>query len=408
MSLIVKKFGGSSVSSPEKILNVVKRVIADKKAEDKIVIVVSAMGKTTDRLISLASAISGCPYQYKREMDMLLASGEQVSIALLAMAFQNYGVPAISLTGRLAGIRTDDKHTKGTIVSIDTKRILSELAQNKIVVVAGFQGSDNQDEPVTLGRGGSDTSAVALAGALKADCCEIYTDVKGIYTADPHLVVNATKMSDITYEEMLEMSRLGACVMQTRSVEVGQKLGIPIHVRSTFVDDEGTVIQTDSQRQEGLIRGVSYLDKITQIAICNEDIEGLYQELRENLIALDIEYDFFRHAHVYDNNKIGDALILAVEQGDFYAVQPLIRKIMQKYIAVDISIKEGMAKISVISNKINGDKAIYDKFCQALGKANIDMLMMNRHALSISCLLENKDLSRAVQVIHDEFFPARV
>ena len=219
MALIVKKFGGSSVGSTEKIMNVAKRIIEEKKPGDQIVMVVSAMGDTTDDLIELAKGINSNPYQYSREMDMLLTTGEQVSISLLTMAFKSLGQKAISLTGPMVGMRTNSVHTKGKIVDIKPSRVRKELEKGKIVVVAGFQGADEKGDPVTLGRGGSDTSAVALAGALKADACEIYTDVDGVYSADPRLVPDARKMKEITYDEMLEMARLGAGVMQPRSVE---------------------------------------------------------------------------------------------------------------------------------------------------------------------------------------------
>ena len=240
MGLIVKKFGGSSVGTTEKILNVAKRILAEKQPEDQIVMVVSAMGDTTDDLISLAKQIDEEPYRYEREMDMLLTTGEQVSIALLTMAFRSLGQKAISLTGAQAGMHTNSVHTKGKIVDIQPKRVVDELKAGNIVIVAGFQGADEFGDPVTLGRGGSDTSAVALAGALKADSCEIYTDVDGIYSADPRVEPDARRMKEITYDEMLEMARLGAGVMQPRSVEMGKHFNIPIHVRSTFTTKPGT------------------------------------------------------------------------------------------------------------------------------------------------------------------------
>ena len=262
MALIVKKFGGSSVATTDKILNVAKRILADKKPEDKIVVVVSAMGDSTDNLITLAEGIDNQPYraQYSREMDMLLTTGEQVSIALLAMAFQKFGHPAISLTGAMIGMRTNSIHTKGRILGINPKRVHEELEKGNIVVVAGFQGADKFGDPVTLGRGGSDTSAVALAGALKADECEIFTDVDGVYSADPRIVKNARRMKEITYVEMLEMARLGAGVMNPRSVEMGQYFNIPIHVRSTFTNTTGTIIREDYtlEDKDFEIRGVAH------------------------------------------------------------------------------------------------------------------------------------------------------
>lgn len=269
MALIVKKFGGSSVATTEKIMNVAKRVLSEKQPGDQIVMVVSAMGDTTDDLITLANGITKNPYQYAREMDMLLTTGEQVSISLLAMAFKSLGQPAISLTGPMAGMRTDSVHTKGRIKDIQPKRVHEELDKGNIVVVAGFQGADEIGDLVTLGRGGSDTSAVALAGALKADSCEIYTDVDGVYSADPRIVKNARKMKEITYYEMLEMARLGAGVMQPRSVEMGKYFNIPIHVRSTFTNKPGTIIREDytMEDKDFVIRGVAHDEKVAKIAV---------------------------------------------------------------------------------------------------------------------------------------------
>lgn len=269
MALIVKKFGGSSVATTEKIMNVAKRVLSEKQPGDQIVMVVSAMGDTTDDLITLANGITKDPYQYAREMDMLLTTGEQVSIALLAMAFKSLGQSAISLTGPMAGMRTDSVHTKGRIKDIQPKRVHEELDKGNIVVVAGFQGSDEIGDLVTLGRGGSDTSAVALAGALKADSCEIYTDVDGVYSADPRIAKNARKMKEITYYEMLEMARLGAGVMQPRSVEMGKYFNIPIHVRSTFTNKPGTIIREDytMEDKDFVIRGVAHDEKVAKIAV---------------------------------------------------------------------------------------------------------------------------------------------
>ena len=269
MSLIVKKFGGSSVGSAEKIIAVAKRILAEKEPNDQIVMVVSAMGDTTDDLIALAKQIDDDPYRFEREMDMLLTTGEQVSIALLTMAFRSLGQKAVSLTGAQAGMHTNSVHTKGKILDIQPQRVKDELKNGNIVIVAGFQGVDILGDPVTLGRGGSDTSAVALAGALKADSCEIYTDVDGIYSADPRIAPDARRMKEITYDEMLEMARLGAGVMQPRSVEMGKHFNIPIHVRSTFTTKPGTFIREayTMEEKDFIIRGVAHDEKVVKIAI---------------------------------------------------------------------------------------------------------------------------------------------
>lgn len=253
------------------------------------------MGDTTDDLIALAKGISNDPYQYTREMDMLLTTGEQVSIALLTMAFKSMGQKAVSLTGSLAGVKTNSVHTKGKIKDIQPKRIFDELDKGNIVIVAGFQGCNELGDPVTLGRGGSDTSAVALAGAMKADVCEIYTDVDGVYSADPRIVKNARKMKEITYYEMLEMARLGAGVMQPRSVETGHMYNIPIHVRSTFTNKPGTIIREEytMEEKEFIIRGVADDTNVAKIAILGiPNTPGIaysiFSKLAENNIDVDM------------------------------------------------------------------------------------------------------------------------
>ena len=298
MALIVKKFGGSSVATTEKMMSVAKRILEEKKDDDKIVMVVSAMGDTTDELISLAKGINGEPYKFPREMDMLLTTGEQVSIALLSMAFQTLGHPAVSLTGPMVGLQTDSAYTKGRILDITPERVHEELNKGNIVVVAGFQGSNSLGDPVTLGRGGSDTSAVALAGALGADSCEIYTDVEGVYSADPRIVPSARKIKEITYSEMLEMARLGAGVMQPRSVEMGEIFKIPIHVRSTFTKASGTIIQGDYSMEEKsfVIRGVAHDENVTKIAVLGiSDTPGIAHKIFDALAKANVDVDMIVH-----------------------------------------------------------------------------------------------------------------
>src|SRR5213594_1786178 len=251
MALIVQKYGGSSVADPEKILNVARRVADATRGGHRLVVVVSAMGKTTDGLIALAHRISPAPDA--REMDMLLATGEQVTIALLAMALNALGFKARSFTGPQVGMRTDTAHTKARITRINAERARAALDAGEIVVVAGFQGLSEVDEITTLGRGGSDLTAVALAAALKADVCEIYTDVDGVYTADPNIVPDARKLPRIAYDEMLEMASLGAKVLQARSVEFAKKYGVPVHVRSTFKADPGTLVTKEDRNMEAVV-----------------------------------------------------------------------------------------------------------------------------------------------------------
>lgn len=262
--VLVQKYGGSSVATPDKIKSVARRIVAAKKQGYDVVVVVSALGDTTDELIKLARQITDRPP--RREMDMLLSTGEQVSISLLAMAVDSLGEPVISLTGAQCGIITDDQHTKARILEIQANRIQEELGKGKIVVVAGFQGITSLNDITTLGRGGSDTTAVALAAVLEAEVCEIYTDVDGVYTADPRVVPDARKLDQISYGEMLEMARLGAGVMQPRAVEIGAQYGIPIHVRASFNDEPGTMIRgEEALEKEVVVTGVTHDTNVAQV-----------------------------------------------------------------------------------------------------------------------------------------------
>ena len=292
VALIVKKFGGSSVASPEKIYNVVNRVLRDKQPEDRVVVVVSAMGDTTDDLVSLARAVTSRPFG--REMDRLLSTGEQVSIALVAMAFMEKGQPAVSMTGAQAGILSSDNHGKGRILTIDPKRVFKALDEGNVVVVAGFQGITDCGDITTLGRGGSDTTAVALAGAMQADVCEIFTDVEGVYSTDPRIAPNAVKLDEITYGEMLEMARLGAGVMQPRAVEMGSRYGVPIHVRSTFSDNEGTIIREDytMKANEHVIQGVADDTNVAKVSVVGvENKPGIAHHIFQSLADKNVDVD---------------------------------------------------------------------------------------------------------------------
>ncbi|MBR2215868.1 MAG: aspartate kinase [Selenomonadaceae bacterium] len=407
MALIVKKFGGSSVATTEKIMGVAKRVLAEKEPGDRIVMVVSAMGDTTDDLIKLAEGVTKDPYQYTREMDMLLTTGEQVSIALLAMAFKSLGQPAISLTGALAGMRTDSVHTKGRIAGIEPERVLQELKNGNIVVVAGFQGADKLGDPVTLGRGGSDTSAVALAGALKADTCEIYTDVDGIYSADPRLVPGARKMKEITYTEMLEMARLGAGVMQPRSVEVGQAYGIPIHVRSTFTTKPGTIIREDYTMEEKdfEIRGVAHDAKVAKIAVLGiPNTPGIAHEIFSALAKANIDVDMIVQSIRNIEKNVTD-MVFTVASGDLSQAKRVVDEVAAKLNAVAVLIEEDVAKVSIVGAGMLGSPGIAARMFGALAKANINIDIISTSEISISCLIKGAQLNEAVNSIHNEFFP---
>ena len=409
MALIVKKFGGSSVGSTEKIMNVAKRIIEEKKPGDQIVMVVSAMGDTTDDLIELAKGINSNPYQYSREMDMLLTTGEQVSISLLTMAFKSLGQKAISLTGPMVGMRTNSVHTKGKIVDIKPSRVRKELEKGKIVVVAGFQGADEKGDPVTLGRGGSDTSAVALAGALKADACEIYTDVDGVYSADPRLVPDARKMKEITYDEMLEMARLGAGVMQPRSVEMGMYFNIPIHVRSTFTNKPGTMIREayTMEEKDFLIRGVAHDSNVAKVAVLGVPNDpgvahAIFSALSEKNIAVDMIVQSIRNIE----KNVTD-MVFTITQDDLAEAKKIVDGVAEKLHAVAVLIEEDVAKVSIVGAGMLGNPGIATRMFGALADAKVNIDAISTSEISLSCLIKGSQLKEAANAIHKEFFPEK-
>lgn len=409
MALIVKKFGGSSVATTEKIMNVAKRVLSEKQPGDQIVMVVSAMGDTTDNLIELAKGINKDPYQYTREMDMLLTTGEQVSIALLAMAFETLGQKAISLTGPMAGMHTNDVHTKGRIKEITPERVHKELDAGKIVVVAGFQGADDLGDPVTLGRGGSDTSAVALAGALKADSCEIFTDVDGVYTADPRIVKGARKMREITYHEMLEMARLGAGVMQPRSVEMGEYFHIPIHVRSTFTTAPGTIIREEytMEDKDFAIRGVAHDDKVAKIAVLGiPNTPGIAHEIFSALAKANIDVDMIVQSIRNIEKNVTD-MVFTVASSDLSQAKKVVDGVAAKLNAIAVLVEEDLAKVSIVGAGMLGNPGTAARMFGALSSAGINIDIISTSEISISCLIKKSELQKAVNVIHDEFFSSK-
>ena len=373
MALIVKKFGGTSVGSTEKIMAVAKRILDDKKPGDQIVMVVSAMGDTTDELIELAKGITKNPYQYTREMDMLLTTGEQVSIALLTMAFKSLG------------------------------------QKGKIVVVAGFQGCDEKGDPVTLGRGGSDTSAVALAGALKADSCEIFTDVDGIYSADPRIVKHARRMKEITYNEMLEMARLGAGVMQPRSVEMGKYFNIPIHVRSTFTTKPGTMIREayTMEEKDFVIRGVAHDDKVAKIAVLGvPNNPGIAHAIFSALAKASIDVDMIVQSIRNIEKNVTD-MVFTVALDDLSEAKKIVDDVADELNAIAVLIEEDVAKVSIVGAGMLGNPGIAARMFGALSAAEVNIDVICTSEISISCLIKGSQLEKAVNSIHAEFFPVK-
>lgn len=406
MALYVKKFGGSSVATPEKMLNIANRVLRDRKPGDKIVIVVSAMGDSTDDLLDLAAKVSDV--NYARERDMLLSTGEQVSIALMAMTFKKLGVPAISLTGPQAGIVAGGGYGKATIDDVKPDRVFKELEAGNIVIVAGFQGMMPNGDIATLGRGGSDATAVALAGAMRADMCEIFTDVDGVYSADPRHVTGTIKMKEITNTEMLEMARLGAGVMQPRSVELGMKYHIPIHVRSTFTDEEGTIIREvcTMETRDDTVRGVAQDAHAARIAVLGlRNIPGvaykIFSVLAENNITVDMIVQSVRNS-----NDDKTDIIFTIDDADLSDAKRVLDAMRDEGKVEEVIYDDDTAKVSVVGAGMLGRPGVAARMFGALGRAGVNIDIVSTSEISISCLILRKDLDKAVQAIHDEFFTA--
>lgn len=406
MALYVKKFGGSSVATPEKMLNIANRVLRDRKPGDKIVIVVSAMGDSTDDLLDLAAKVSDV--NYARERDMLLSTGEQVSIALMAMTFKKLGVPAISLTGPQAGIVAGGGYGKATIDDVKPDRVFKELEAGNIVIVAGFQGMMPNGDIATLGRGGSDATAVALAGAMHADMCEIFTDVDGVYSADPRHVTGTIKMKEITNTEMLEMARLGAGVMQPRSVELGMKYHIPIHVRSTFTDEEGTIIREvcTMETRDDTVRGVAQDAHAARIAVLGlRNIPGvaykIFSVLAENNITVDMIVQSVRNS-----NDDKTDIIFTIDDADLSDAKRVLDAMRDEGKVEEVIYDDDTAKVSVVGAGMLGRPGVAARMFGTLGRAGVNIDIVSTSEISISCLILRKDLDKAVQAIHDEFFTA--
>lgn len=404
MALIVKKFGGSSVATPEKIRAVVQRVLKEKKTEDKIVIVVSAMGDTTDELVTLAKRLTS--KTYGREMDMLLATGEQVSIALMAMAFQAAGQPAISFTGGQAGITTSNAFNKGRILDLQPQRVHQALEAGNIVIVAGFQGMTADGDITTLGRGGSDTTAVAIAGGIHADVCEIFTDVDGIYTSDPRVVPEARKMDTITYGEMLEMAKLGAGVMQPRAVEMGSRFNVPIHVRSTFSEAKGTMIQEEyaMKIKQYLIRGVAQdnnVAKITVLGIPNRP--GFAYKIFSELADKNVDVDMIVQSVRIAKEGVTD-ITFTIARTELSAAQEVLHHIRAEMNVEDILVDDGMAKVSLVGAGMAGHPGIAAGMFGILSDNGINIEIISTSEISISCLIAEESVNKAVQAIHAHFF----
>jgi len=400
MALIVQKFGGTSVGSLERIENAARKVAKAKEAGHDVVVVSSAMAGTTDRLIQMAKQIQ--PIPNPRELDMLLATGEQQAIALFAMTLQKMGYKAISLCGWQVPIITDDVHTKARIKEIHTKKLKELLAKGYIPIVAGFQGVTKDGEITTLGRGGSDTSAVALAAALKADVCEIYTDVDGIYTADPRIVPNARKIKKISYEEMLELASLGAKVMQIRSVEFGSKYGVRIHVRSSFKDEEGSWIVPEEEIMEKVaVRGVTASDKEVQFTIVKvPDKPGIAAKIFKALGDAHIAVDMIVQTVSVDGYT---DMSFTVAESDAPQAKEIVQKVAKDIGAQKVLMDPNVAKISVVGLGMRSAYGVAGKMFDILAKHNINIKAISTSEIRISCLIDRKFTELAVRALHEAF-----
>ena len=399
-SLIIQKFGGSSVANPERIQRVAQRVVETKRQGHNVVVVVSALGDTTDELVALAAQISRDPPE--RELDMLMASGEQVSVALLAMAIHELGESAISFTGAQVGILTDSTHTKARLIDINARRIREELAKGKVVIVAGFQGVSMNQDITTLGRGGSDLTAVALAKALDADLCEIFTDVEGVYTADPRIVPTARKLKTISYDEMLEMASLGAQVMQTRSIFVAKRFDIPIHVRSSFSSREGTMIMKAGKAMEDIVvSGVTLQKNEAKVTIRDvPDKPGMAAQIFRELAERDVNVDMI----IQNVSREGYTDVsFTVVKSDLPATLRTARSTAQRIGAGEVATDEGIAKLSIVGIGMRSHSGVAAKMFEAMARQRVNIEMISTSEIKISCVIRKHHAERAVRAIHQAF-----
>ncbi|MCD7740532.1 MAG: aspartate kinase [Candidatus Gastranaerophilales bacterium] len=401
MGIIVQKFGGTSVADPEKIHNAAKAVIKEKENGNDVVVVVSAMGHTTDYLIKLAKEVTNNPDS--RELDMLLSTGEQVSIALLTMAVQSNGYKALSMNGQQVGIITECIHSKARIVDIKTDKLQKYLKEGNIIVVAGFQGVTPDGEITTLGRGGSDTSAVAIAAALKADRCDIYTDVEGVYATDPRIVPNAKKADTISYEEMLELARVGANVLHPRSVETAKQFNVPLRVRSSFkLDNLGTlIIGVENMEIYKPVAGVAADSSQVRILLSNlPDIPGtaakLFTALADNNISVDMIIQSLA-------NNGTNSIAFTVDSDDLDNAVKILKNDKETVQAAEILTDKDIAKVSIVGAGMIDRPGIAANMFKALADKNINIKMISTSEIKISCLVEKKDANKAIQALCNKF-----
>ncbi|HCO79335.1 MULTISPECIES: aspartate kinase [Bacillus] len=405
MGLIVQKFGGTSVGSTEKIRNVAERVIAEREAGNDVVVVVSAMGKSTDVLVDLAKELTDDPS--KREMDMLLTTGEQVTISLLAMALQAKGYDAISFTGWQAGMKTEKVHGNARIVDIDEARIKEELSAGKVVVVAGFQGIADDLHITTLGRGGSDTTAVALAAALKADKCDIYTDVPGVFTTDPRYVPSARKLAGISYDEMLELANLGAGVLHPRAVEFAKNYQIPLEVRSSIENESGTLIEEESSMEQNLVvRGIAFEDQMTRVTVCGlssglTTLSTIFTTLAKQNINVDIIIQ-----SVTSTNQT--SISFSVKTDDLSKTVEVLEEYKGALGYEQIETESKLAKVSIVGSGMVSNPGVAAEMFAVLAQKDIQVKMVSTSEIKVSTVVDREDMVKAVEALHDAFELSKV
>jgi aspartate kinase len=400
MAIIVQKYGGTSVADADKIKRVAARVARTKDQGNKVVVVVSALGKTTDELVSLAHQVAKEPAS--REFDMLLSTGEQISIALLAMALHDIGYDAISFTGSQVGIITDSAHTRARIISADKKRVMSELDKDRVVIVAGFQGVSEGQEITTLGRGWSDTTAVALATVLPADVCEIYTDVDGVFTADPRVVPDARKLAVVSYDEMLELASAGTKVLHLRAVELAKNYGVKLHVRSSFTEEEGTLVVAETQEMERVMIGGVSLDKEeAKLSLTGvPDVPGIAAKLFTALADRGINVDMIVQSVGEDGLN---TISFTVTKSDLKTAMQTSERVGAELGAKRVESDSGIAKVSAVGAGMRSHSGVAARMFRALGDAGINIHMISTSEIKLSCVVDESRAEEAVQVVHEAF-----
>jgi aspartate kinase len=405
MQLIVQKFGGTSVGTPERICKVARRILETQRKGCRVVAVVSAMAGVTDQLIKLAKAVS--PHPTERELDLLLATGENAASALTAMAINALGGTAVSLTGAQAGILTDHHHTKARIANISPRQIQEMLSEDYIVIVAGFQGQTSEGDTTTLGRGGSDLTAIALAGALNADACQIFTDVDGVFTCDPRIVQDAKKVSEIAYDEMLEMAGSGAKVMQSRAVEFAKKFGVEFEVRSSFGRRRGTITKEETPSMEDvLVRGISLDRHQAKLSIAGvRDEPGIAARIFSNIAAAHIIVDMIvQNASIDETTDVS----FTIHEDELENARTILMPVIGQMGAKRLNTTAGLAKLSVVGIGMRSHSGVAARMFECLGKSGINIELVSTSEIKIGVIIDEKDAERAAQLIHAEFGLARL